>query len=283
MIFKRIEFNEENNVYMNAYLHENCEEWNYAHTRPAVVVCPGGGYGMCAPREADPIARRFLAAGYNAFVLYYSLGERAAFPQPLVDLSKAMKYIREHAKEWNILKDKIAVCGFSAGGHLTASLGTLWNNSEVQTLANCSGEENKPNALILGYPVISTRAWMVKALPRLIGDRDEKATERLLNTYQNVGPHTPPTFMVHTFMDHAVAVDESMVFANALNNNNIPFELHIFPNGRHGLGLGDVETCGEYDPSFSKWMELCLLWLGRVFEDGEKLDPSNRARPVKEY
>jgi acetyl esterase/lipase len=105
-----------NNVYLNCYLHENPPiAFTKELARPAVVVCPGGGYSHLSEREADPVALEYLAKGYNAFVLYYSLNEAATFPKPIVDLSKALKIIRENADEWHIIKDKIAVCGFSAG------------------------------------------------------------------------------------------------------------------------------------------------------------------------
>ena len=281
MIFKRIDIDKENDIYLNCYLHENVERWQYVKNRPAVLVCPGGAYAMLSPREADPIAQQFTAAGYHTFVLHYSLGDRAAFPQPLIDLSKAMKIIRQNAKEWAVCEDKIAVCGFSAGGHLTASLGTLWNNPEVQEKADCPNGENKPNALILGYPVITTRSWMVPHLDRLVGNRDRESTLKLLDCSLNVGAHTPTTFMVHTFWDNAVSVEESMDFATALDKNDIPFELHIFPNGAHGLGLGDEETTDHFDPSFNKWMELCIIWLERVFANDEKFNPTKRARQIK--
>ncbi len=281
MIFKRINFDVENNVYMDCYLHENVPQWQFVKTRPAVLVCPGGGYGMCSPREADVIAQRYMAAGYHTFVLYYSLGERAAFPQPLIDCSVAVKTIRENAEEWSVVPDKIAVCGFSAGGHLTASLGTLWNLPEVQEKADCPNGENQPNALILGYPVITTRSWMKPHLPRLVGERDWEETVKLLDCSLNVGQHTPPSFLVHTFMDNAVSVEESLCFANAMDRQNIPFELHIFPNGGHGLATGDTETCDGVDPSFSKWIELSILWLDRLFTEGGPADPTNRARQVE--
>jgi acetyl esterase/lipase len=278
MIFKRIDIDIENNVYLNCYLHEKEPKWNYGFDRPAVVVCPGGGYSMCSPREADPIALQYLSKGYNAFVLYYTVGEKAVFPKPLIDLSKAMKIIRKNADEWGILKNKIAVCGFSAGGHLCASLGVHWNLPEVQEKSGCMAGENQPNALILCYPVITTRSWMKPALPRLIGDRDYASTEKLLDTSKNVGAHTPPTFLVHTFMDTAVSVEESMDFARALDNNNVPSEMHIFPEGHHGLATGDELTCPKDFPSFNKWIELSVLWLKETFNDNEKPDRTKRAR-----
>ena len=278
MIFKRVDIDPENKVYLNCYLHEKVPEWSYGFDRPAVLVCPGGGYSMCSPREADPIALQYSAKGYNTFVLYYTVGENAVFPKPLVDLSRALKIIRENAAEWGVIPDKIAVCGFSAGGHLAASLGVHWKLPEVTQKSGCMDGENQPNALILCYPVITTRSWMKPALPRLIGNREWEPTEKLLDCSQNVGAHTPPSFLLHTFMDNAVSVQESMDFARALDNNNIPFELHIFPEGGHGLATGDEQTCPNTDPSYNKWIELSILWLKKTFDDGEKPDRTKRAR-----
>lgn len=275
MLSRRIDFDLDNNVYMDCYLHENPPHPLHPKemARPAVIVCPGGAYNGQCDREADPIAIDYLAAGYNTFVLYYSVKERAAYPRPLLDLCEAIKCIRSNSEEWNIIPDKIAVCGFSAGGHLAASLGTLWNNPEIKQLSECEKGENRPNALILGYPVIT----MYENLPRLIGSRDPEKTKKLLDCSKNVGPHTPPSFLVHTFMDNAVSVKESLDFAEALNYNDIPFEMHIFPNGPHGLGTGNIETCGHIEPSFNQWMKLSILWLDRVFSDEEKPDLKNRA------
>ena len=279
MIFKRIDIDPKHNVYLNCYLHENPPiAFEEKMERPAVVVCPGGGYTHLSEREADPIALEYLAKGFNAFVLYYSLNEAAVFPKPIVDLSMALKIIRENAEDWHIIKNQIAVCGFSAGGHVCACLGVHWKLPEVTQKSGCMKGENQPNALILCYPVITTRSWMKPSLPRLIGDRDYASTEKLLDCSLNVGAQTPPTFLAHTFMDNAVSVEESMDFARALDNNNIPFELHIFPEGGHGLATGDEQTCPNTDPSYNKWIELSILWLKKTFDDGEKPDRTKRAR-----
>ncbi len=282
MIFKRIDIQPENNVYMNCYLHETEERFNYGYDRPAVVVCPGGAYFMCSPAEADPIAMQYLSMGYNAFVVYYTLGNNAVFPKPIIDLSKAMKIIRDNSKEWNVIPDKIAVCGFSAGGHLAASLGVHWNSPEVAEGSNCKNGENKPNALILCYPVITASGWMKSHLTRLIGNRNFEQTEKLLDCSKNVGPHTPPTFLTHTFMDNTVPVKESMAFADALESHDIPFEMHIFPHGGHGMALGTEQSLSYTDESFSKWVELSRLWLKRVFSDKEKPDYKKRAKQIEE-
>ena len=280
MIFKRIDIDAKNNVYLNCYLHENPPiAFGEEMERPAVVVCPGGGYSHLSEREADPIALEYLAKGFNAFVLYYSLNEAAIFPKPIVDLSMALKIIRENAEEWHILKDKIAVCGFSAGGHLCASLGVHWNLPEVQEKSDCFNGENQPNALILCYPVITTRGWLAYKYEKFIGDRDVNEIKKLLDCSLHVGPHTPPAFLTHNFSDGGVPVQESLEFARVLEQNNIPFEMHIVPNGYHGMGLGNLETARYEDASFGKWMELSILWLNRLFSDKEEVyNAANRAR-----
>ena len=280
MIFKRIDIDPENNVYLNCYLHENPPiAFEEKMDRPAVVVCPGGGYSHLSEREADPVAFEYLAKGYNAFVLYYSLNEAAVFPKPIVDLSQALKIIRENADEWHITKDKIAVCGFSAGGHLCASLGVHWNLPEVQEKSGCMNGENQPNALILCYPVITTRGWLAHKYQKFIGDRDPDEIKNLLDCSLHVGAHTPPTFLTHNFSDGGVPVQESLTFATVLEQNNIPFEMHIVPNGYHGMGLGNRETARYVDPSFAKWMELSILWLDRLFSGKkEEYNAANRAR-----
>ena len=280
MVFKRIDIDAENNVYLNCYLHEKEPKWDYGFDRPAVVVCPGGGYHMCSPREADPIALQYSSKGYNTFVLYYTVGENAVFPKPLIDLSKAMKIIRENAAEWGVIPNKIAVLGFSAGGHLTASLGVHWNLPEVTEKSGCKNGENKPDRLILCYPVITPRSWMRNALPRLIGNRDVDSTIKLLDVSAHVNEDTPPSFLVHTFMDDAVSVEESLDFARALDKNNVPFELHVFPEGNHGLATGDEQTCNGFYPSFNKWIDLSVLWLKTTFDDTEKPDRTVRARQI---
>ncbi len=240
--------------------------------RPAVVVCPGGGYGLCSDREADPIAMCYSAAGYHVFILRYSIKEDAVYPNSLVDLCHAMKLIRDHADEWGVDKEKIAVCGFSAGGHLAASLGVHWTEERIQKAAGCTGDEIKPNALILIYPVIST-SWMENTnnLARIIGDGDFEATYRDLNLHTCVNKDTPYTFLAHTFRDRSVPVTDSLKFAEALDKEKIPFELHIFPNGGHGMGLAtELTPGGGSDESFAQWMELSVSWLGRLFKNPDE-------------
>ncbi len=266
MILKKIVFDQEKNVYMNAYLYEKSDELPELKKRPAVVVCPGGGYRICSAREADPIALKYVAQGFNTFVLYYSLNDYSVFPNSVCDLSRALKHIRDNAEEYGVLSDKIAVCGFSAGGHVAATLGTLWNDPEIQKAAGVSGEENRPNAMILGYAVTSTK-WIYTNdddFPIIRSIPPEKRAERL-DCAGNIGDHTPPAFLFHTQEDNTVPVTDSLDFARAMIDKGRPCELHIFPNGWHGLSLATKLTGAEFD-DVAQWMPLSVNWLKRTFD-----------------
>lgn len=281
MKFERFDFSGDGRVTLSAYLHGPNPDLPNWDKRPAVLVCPGGGYNFCAAREAEPIALCYFAAGFHAFVLNYTVGAAAAFPQPLLELSQAMAFVRRHSGEWGILSEKIAVCGFSAGGHLCASLGVHWNKPELQSAAGVSAEENRPNAMILCYPVITT-AWMDRShsTARLIGDRNEEETRRLLNCHLNVGPQTPQTFLFHSFMDNEVPAEDSLAFAAALAKADVPFELHILPNGGHGLSLATMLTSAGradlLDEDYAQWMSLSIRWLRRLFGQPEVTSEGER-------
>jgi acetyl esterase/lipase len=261
---------EDGRVHLTAYLHDISPELPTWPMRPAVLVLPGGGYGFTSDREADPIALAFLAAGFHAFVLRYSVAPHAAFPNSLCDASRAMQLIRRHAAEWGVDADKIAVCGFSAGGHLAASLGTLWNDPEVVQQSGVTDGTNRPNALILMYPVITAGLHTHGgSIQNLCAGRDVEAMRARLSCELNVGPHTPPSFLFHTFMDNAVPVENSLLFASALARADVPFELHIYPNGVHGLALANALTANcqaaMLDRDAEAWLGLCVNWLWRLF------------------
>lgn len=234
--------------------------------RGAVLVCPGGAYAMCSPREAEPIALMFNAAGFHAFVLDYSVAPHV-FPDALCDASEAMKLIRKNAEEWGVEEDKIAVCGFSAGGHLAASLATFWNSEEA---IKCNDQKNKPNAAILCYPVISSGEMAHRgSFDNLLGDKkDDKKMLEYLSLESRVSADNPPTFLWHTFEDNAVPVENSLMFANALKKNDVPFEMHIYPKGSHGMSLATYEVCGNdwSDSHVATWAKLACEWLEVIFE-----------------
>ncbi|GAA0177690.1 alpha/beta hydrolase [Clostridium sediminicola] len=235
--------------------------------RPAILVCPGGGYEFTSEREAEPIAMKFNAAGYHTFVLNYSVSPRK-HPQPLLDVSRAMCIIRENSEEWKIDGDRIAVCGFSAGGHVAASLAVHFEKDYLFNTLLINKGMNKPNALILSYPVITSGEFAHKgSFKNLIGEEGREELRQHLSLEFQVNANVPPTFLWHTFEDSAVPVENTLLFATALRKNNIPFELHVYPEGPHGLSLATEETGNENMPSMphvATWIELCVQWLGNL-------------------
>ena len=271
-------------LYEKIYLHENEEDVyfemfccdssaEYAmNTRPAVLVCPGGGYGMCSDREGEPIARMFMAQGYNCAVLRYSVGAKAGSmmpkaSRPLLEASKTMSLMRENAEKWNIDKDRIAVIGFSAGGHLAASLGTMWHDSSVYDNLDIEYESNKPNAMILCYAVLSFGEITHEGTRNnLLGKcKEDKALWEKYDTILQVSEKTPQTFLWHTFTDTAVPVENSLRFCEAMAKYKIPCEMHIFPHGGHGMSNCVRENSHVVDSYVGRWEDWCLKWLDKVF------------------
>ena len=224
-------------------------------TRDAVLICPGGGYRCISPREAEPVALQFNAAGYHAFVLRYSVDPRR-HPQPLLDAARALALIRDRAEEWKLRPDRVAACGFSAGAHLAASLGVRWEECYVQ---------ERPSALILCYPVISSGEFAHRgSFERLLGPEAGPELRKRASLELRVDEKTPPTFLWHTFDDESVPLENSLLFAQALRSKGRPFELHVYPRGAHGLSLATPETDEggtPPDPHVATWMGLCLEWL----------------------
>ncbi|MFD2117147.1 alpha/beta hydrolase [Paenibacillus yanchengensis] len=264
---------EDGRVTLTAYIIDTSPEMSNWKQRPAVLVLPGGGYMMTSDREADPVAFHYLSKGFHTFVLRYSVGVHAAFPAPLIDVSRAMALIRNYAEEWHLDDKRVAICGFSAGGHLAASLGTMWHEEQIVQQAGIAPGTNEPNALILGYPVISCADDSEKRLEKMwecaMGEQPYEQMQQQLSCELHVGSHTPPTFLFHTFADNVVPVEHSLLFSQALAKHDIPFELHIYPNGVHGISLAnEITSTGRdnlVDRDVAGWVEQSSAWLWRLF------------------
>lgn len=236
--------------------------------RPAVVVCPGGGYEWRSDRESEPIALRFMGMGCHAFIMDYSVAPNR-FPTALLELAESVSLIRRHAEEWKIDPDKILVCGFSAGGHLACSLGVFWNQRFIYDNIGRTGDMVRPNGLILSYPVITSGPYAHSgSVENLMG---VDATEEEKNTFSLerwVGPHMPKTFLWHTDTDEAVPVENSLLLAMAMKQHKVPLEMHIYPHGSHGLSLANEETSGNQlhrlEPDCQNWIGLLETWLRKL-------------------
>lgn len=248
---------------LDAYIPDASPEINPDIMRPSILICPGGAYMYCSRREAEPIALNFVGKGYNVFVLYYSVFEKC-FPYPQLEVLSAIRMIRENAAQWHCAPDKIAVMGFSAGGHLAACASNLYNDSRLLEIIQAEPELLRPNASILCYAVISgLKSPHELSFERLLGEPDEEGLASL-SLELRVDEGTPPAFIWHTSDDGGVSVNNSLLYASALAEHNIPFEMHIFPHGIHGLANADRTTVYE-NPVCAQWIGLCLKWLDNLF------------------
>lgn len=231
--------------------------------RPCLVVCPGGGYGMCSERESEPIALNFLSEGFNVFVIKYSVAPHR-FPSQLIEIAALMDLINKNGDCWNCDISKTTIIGFSAGGHLAAHFSTMFDCEEVRRVFP---ESIGVSASILSYPVITADPNYSHggSFENLLGIKD--VTENIINTYscdRLVKENTPPAFIWHTAEDNAVPVMNSLLYASALSRYNIPFELHIYPFGEHGSSTCDKHTLNDVSDGLKHahtWIDSAKKWL----------------------
>ncbi len=269
--YEKLQLGDGHRATLECYLPSNYE-FSKDRKRPAMVICPGGGYAHLSDREAEPIALQYAAADMAAFILRYSVKPDAGFPRCVLEALCAIKTIRENASDWSIDPDKIAICGFSAGGHLAASAGAFWHTPLAkESLGN--NELLKPNAAILCYPVISSGPWAHSdSIVNLLGENAAKELVDLLDTVsieKQITTAYPPTFLWHTATDQIVPVQNTLLMGDALSAANIPFELHIYPMGPHGLALCDERTAKPIHPQFivpllGRWVSDSIRFLKEI-------------------
>lgn len=224
---------------------------------PAVVVLPGGAYAGRAPHEGEPIAEFYQKQGFHAFVVDYRVAPNR-YPAGLADVQRAIRLIRHHASEWGVDPQRIFVCGFSAGGHLAASTAII--TEDVSAIGDALDRESfRPSGAILCYPVISGQDehGHIASHRCLLGERFE-ADRAALSLQNRVNEQTVPCFIWHTAEDAVVPVIHSLMLAEKLAEYRIPYELHVFPRGYHGLGLSLDKP--EYAP-VSRWAGWSADWI----------------------
>ena len=223
--------------------------------RWGVLIFPGGGYERIAPAEREPVALAFAAAGVQAFVLSYSLLPHV-WPQQFLEGAAALAWVRAHAEEFGIRPDRVAVCGFSAGGHLAGCLSCLWDHPILKEKLSLTPEQVRPNAAILGYPVINELRYISP-----LGGEEELRLDR------RVREDHPPVFLWVTGEDATVPVENTLDYASALRKARVPVELHLFARGPHAMGLADRESARDeahYNAHAAAWHGLCVDWLKGV-------------------
>ncbi len=282
------------NARLEIYALDKSKEMPGSNLRPIVIICPGGGYEWTSEREGEPIAMKFLAEGIHAAVLWYST-KPAAFPTALLEVAESVKYLRMHAEEFRIDMNRIYVAGFSAGGHLAASYGCFWNCDFVREALELGPNKTgwlKPNGLILGYPVITSGPFAhrgsieslmgtdesildtaaVKEIVSRVSEGAEDGIEISVSDFEEalslenqVSEDTPKTFIWHTQPDGCVPVENTLMFVNALQKHGINYELHIYPQGGHGLSLANKTTLSTYGSEnveeVQNWIDMACRWV----------------------
>lgn len=262
MIYERIALRDDNpDVYLDCYC------FNEGRTPcDGILVIPGGGYKFVSPREGEPIAQAFASQGFNSFVLHYSIRENAVYPNPLLDAALAMKHIRTHAERYRINAERVFAVGFSAGGHLCGMLGNLWHRPEIAEYAKTESQTIRPKGVMLIYPVMVSGVYAHQgSIINVSGGKDE-----LLDTVsldKQVSSLSAPAFFMHTANDGLVPVENTLLSAMAYRSAGVPFEVHIYPFGPHGISLATDATAegnpAMTDTEISKWVELAAAWSRR--------------------
>ena len=222
----------------------------------AIIVFPGGGYAHLAAHEGEPVARRLGDSGVTGFVLRY---RRAPYrhPTPLLDAARAVRTVRARAKEWQLDPTRIGVLGFSAGGHLATTISTKFDDGDPNAADPIDRVSSRPDVSVLCYPVITFSEVSAHTGSRanLLGENAKQEMIDLLSAERHVTPRTPPAFLFHTMADAGVPVENSLLYAAALRKAKVPFAMHIYEQGRHGVGLA------PNDPVLRTWPTLLADWL----------------------
>ncbi len=257
-------------TYLTTYIPEiPMDRYDAPPSRPTVVICPGGGYHGLSKREGEPIALAYNAAGYNAVIIYYATATTAPgihHPQQLLQVCAAVATVREHAQDWYADPTQVYTCGFSAGGHAAAHCGVSWHQDVVSEALGVENQLCRPDGMILAYPVLTADPSFAHmgSIYNLLGEKnaDDPALRDLVSIEKQVRSDTPPTFVWHTFEDNCVPVKNSLAFALAMKEKEVPVELHIYPKGWHGLSLSN-EITGGGPEECRAWMAMSVDWIKR--------------------
>lgn len=266
-IEEKIKVEEQNEARLKGFLLEKSSELVHSNKRPAILICPGGAYRFLSDRESEPIALKFLAEGMHAFVLEYSVAPNR-YPTALLQLANAVATIKQNAKEWLVDSNHIYLCGFSAGGHLCASLGIKWNLNILKNKGNHhTSLDIKPAGMLLCYPVITMGDFThTGSRNNLLGMKYTQNQVEENSLEQQITKDTVPSFIWHTVEDEAVSVENSLQFVCALQRQGIPYEAHFFEKGEHGIALASEVTEDKPSQVISDnqvWFKMALNWLKR--------------------
>lgn len=290
------------NVTLTTYVLDDSPETLNGKPRPAIIICPGGGFFSCTDREAEPVAMYFASMGYHSFVLRYStyfshglempdlskplpLKKETIYPKQIRQLGQAMLLIKRNAKKWHVNPDQIGVCGFSAGGQVASLYATRYNEAVLTDYLNASSQQLRPAFAIIGYALTDYHlldqqlrarkdspgeyAFMKASNVAYAGvEFPDKELESEISPVDHVDSETPPFFIWTTATDPLISPLNSLHMASRLAENNIPYEIHVFGEGTHGLSLATqavADSKSQIEPIVGQWTTLCTKWLEKRF------------------
>lgn len=271
MLYERIELPTSGGetVSMEAYCPEIGDYNPQDMLRVGIIVCGGGGYSHVSQRESEPVALRFAAMGFNTYVLHYRVAPYR-FPAAVQDLAAAVAWVRNNAVHFRNDPGKIAVLGFSAGGHLAGSLGTMWQRGELWAPLGLTCQDVRPNAQVLCYPVITAGEFAHRGSFEMLTGSLDAEEHQAYSLEKLVTSSTPPAFLWSTWTDGAVPCENTLLMAAALHQAKVPAEVHVFPYGHHGLSLANDVTWGgnpdKREDDCAVWPDLAAKFLHRVLD-----------------
>lgn len=253
-----------------SYVPDNFPDLGEDRRRPALIVCPGGGYHFLSDREGEPVALRFAGLGYAVFILHYHVPPQGRYPIPQRQLLAAIDYVRTNCDSYHVMEHAIVVMGFSAGGHLAGCGGILWNKPEIYRPLKKKSSAFRPDGMVLCYPVVTSGPMAHReSFENLLGDQYEEKLDAV-SLEKHVTKRTPPAFLWHTADDTTVPVENTLLLVQALRARGVPVESHIFPHGIHGQSLADRNSfpphrMWQISVPCSIWVERCDAWLQQNF------------------
>lgn len=272
---------------LTVYAPGNFPELGPDRLRPALIICPGGGYHCLSEREGEPVALRFAGLGFAAFLLRYHVAPQARWPVPQQQLLASIAYVRDNWERYHVDPHAVIVMGFSAGGHLAGSAALMWNKQELYRPLRRRSSVFRPDGAVLCYPVVTGgEAAHRGSMENLLGERHDGLAE-LVSLENRVTRQAPPFFIWHAADDTCVPVENALLLDKALRDKGVASELHIYPSGGHGQSLADHTVYGPGEDwrasvPCSMWVAHCAAWLHRRFGDyAVAPHPDERVKPKR--
>lgn len=275
MIHETVSLGKGEKVTLTTYIHDQSEQECFQIEKRPAIIMPGGAYSYLADAEGEPVALTFLKEGYNTFVLRYSVGDDCTYPEILEEVSLAIWKVRSHAEAWHVDPDAVILMGFSAGACLAAMSATQWNTPGLSERLGLSAEDIKPNAAVIAYaPWDNTNT--IQKDPEFYNPEAAKIAKDCtpeLDFIHYAGPHMPPLFLWHNRYDKYVPAINPIMIAGKMIEYGLPFELHIFQGGEHGMSVcnnlssyqGVARTRSDESPGVRMWVPLCVSWINQLF------------------